>query len=59
MKMKGYFVKCKNCGHVGEAIFPPPKGSPLGDEFQAVPACAECGSADVRITTCFTRKQEK
>jgi len=41
-------VECKDCGHVGEAAYPPPKGSRLGNEFQSIPACAKCRSGNIR-----------
>ena len=40
-------VKCKECGHIGEAIIPPPKGSKGGEESQSIPACAKCLSGNL------------
>jgi len=40
-------VKCLECGHVGEAVFPPPKGTKYGEEAQSVPACAKCKSGNI------------
>ena len=40
-------VEWKDCGHVGEAVIPPPKGSRLGEKSQKIPACAKCRSGNI------------